>query len=98
MRKHGRDDCPGMLEIPDQVAGQIQIADNGMKQFFGRIQEYVADQLKQHDSQEDRHIDDDQPGNGISRLKLVPYVVCYGFKHLIKVGLFEDNVQRPEKA
>ena len=98
MRKHGRDNCPGMLEIPHQVTRQIQIADNGMKQFLGRIQEYITNQLEKHDSQEDRHIDDDQPGNGISRLKLVPYVVCYGFKHLIKVGLFEDNVQRPEKA
>lgn len=72
-----------------------------MKQFLRLVQESCADgedQLKQHDGQKDRHIDNDQPGNSIARVKLIPDVVCYGFKHFLKLGLFEDNVQRQLKA
>lgn len=39
------------------------------------------DQLHQHQGQKNSHIDNDQPGNRITGLKLIPDVIKDGTKH-----------------
>ncbi len=98
MGKHVGNNHPRMFKVPDKVTGDKQVTDCRMKHFPGLIQETGADvynQLKQDNDQEHSHIDYDQPGYSITRLKLISDIVCYGFKHVIKVGLFGDNIQRP---
>ncbi len=42
------------------------------------------DEFDQDDRQEDAHVDNDQAGNGITCLELVPYIVNDGSQHYRK--------------
>jgi hypothetical protein len=51
---------------------------------IGKSLAHSEDELKEHGSEEYSHIDNDQSGDRIACLELVPDIVCYGFNHFLK--------------
>lgn len=100
MRKHMRENDPGVFCIPQNILRQKHVGDDSVEEAVMMIKTTGDhdDQLQQDDREKNCNVDNDQTGNRITCLKLKSNVVNDGSEHFIKCRSYHPKRQMPRQS